>query len=166
MDAFYAWCVALLGHVVLCRCLRLNRIMLFAGCASVVGVVWLALRSAGPPASAAALTADLMIYACLCEVFIIAIAFTMASVSASLVCRCASGAGNLAELEEHYSPRDMVRLRVLRLLEGGYARQRGEQLELTARGHTVVRLFSACQVFFGHGARQDHPHPAAPGQGG
>lgn len=165
MDAVFVWCTAVLLHAILCRFLQLNRIPLFLGCGVLVGGLWLAWRAFGAATAPGDLASGLLIYACLCELFTIAIAFTMASVSASLVCRCASGAGSLSDLEQHYSPRDMVRLRIRRLLEGGYAVPRGEDLELTATGHTVVRLFDACQGFFGHNAPRQHGTPAIPNQG-
>ena len=137
-------------HAALARLCRANRILLFLACGSAVGGAYLlhGLLAGGAPGLP--LWRDALLFACLCEVYVILMMFSLASVSAAIVHRLHREPMTAAQIEAAYSSAEMVHSRLERLLHTGYVVARGDRLELAPKARRSVRWFDLARGFFGH----------------
>lgn len=126
-----------------------NRMVLFILCGSAVGGGYLAWRLWRAGEVYPDLLAVALLYACLCELFLILFAFSLTSISASLTARLSRAPMTAAEIDEAYASRDMVEVRIRRLEEGGYVEVADGAVTLTARGQRTVRTFLRIQRLLG-----------------
>lgn len=137
-------------HVGLSRRCRVNRILLFLSCGSAVGAAFIAQRAWAGAAGDLAFWRDVLLYACLCELYIILMMFSLASVSAAIVHRLHREPMTAAQIEAAYGAAEMVEGRLERLLNTGYVVARGDRLELAPKARRSVRWFDRARGFFGH----------------
>ena len=152
-DAIWMFAASLVLHVGLARVLtRVNRLLLFVACGATVGGSWIAcqLLLAGAPVDITFLR-DVLLFACICEFYIILMMFSLASVSASIVHRMHREPMTEAQMEAEYSSQEMVRSRLERLVNTGYVIETDGQLVLADKAHRSVRIFDFVRAFFGHG---------------
>ena len=95
--------------------------------------------------------ADVLLFACLCELYIILMMFSLASVSASIAHRMLRKPMTASEIDVEYSSEEMLRSRIDRLIETGYFIESGDQLALADKARRSLRIFDAMRRFFGHG---------------
>ena len=78
--------------------------------------------------------------------------FTLAfsSVSATMLIMLRRGPVQASALASAYEPREMVTLRLERLLRNGFVERVGDRLVMTSKGMKFHGAFSALRWFFGH----------------
>ena len=77
-------------------------------------------------------------------------AFSLSSISASIVFRLYQTPMTKQQIDQEYSSDVIVSTRVDRLLSAGYVQSVGDDLVLTSTGNLIVGLFQSVQRFFGH----------------
>jgi cytochrome bd-type quinol oxidase subunit 1 len=149
VEAMLLLLAAVAVYAPLTRRLDSNRMVLFILCGSAVGGGYLAWRLWSGAEVYPDLLAVALLYACLCELFLILFAFSLTSISASLTARLSRTPMTAAEVDEAYASRDMVEVRIRRLEEGGYVEVADGAVTLTARGQRTVRTFLRIQRLLG-----------------
>jgi len=94
--------------------------------------------------------AAILLYAFLCELYMFIFTLAFSSVSATMLVMLRRGPVQTTALASAYDPRDMVKLRLERLLRIGFVVRDGERLVVTQKGMRYHRIFSSLRRFFGH----------------
>jgi hypothetical protein len=127
-----------------------NRFVLFLGSGGLVGSILVAYQLRDATQASIVTLAPILLYAALCELHIVLMAFSLSSISGSIVHRVNREPMTRGDLERHYSPTTIVATRIERLMQAGYVKHRGNELALTTRGRQFVRIFRLFQGVFGH----------------
>ncbi len=144
--------VSLLLHVVLVRILvRANRLLLFIGCGCVVIIGWVLYSLlSGQAITDLALLRDILLFGCICELYVLTMMFSLASISGSIVHRLHGEPMTAAQVEAAYSSEEMVRERIDRMINTGYYVEQDGRLRLADKAHRSVSIFDSVRAFFGH----------------
>lgn len=97
--------------------------------------------------------AQIVLYACLCELYIFCFTLVLSSVSVTMLIMLRRGPIPTAALQAKYDPREMVKLRLERLIAQGFIVRDRERLAVSTAGMRLNRAFGALQRFFRHDAR-------------
>lgn len=127
-----------------------NRFVLFLLCGATGGSLLIGYGFWLAPSTAIESLSGILLYACLCELFIVLMAFSLSSISASIVFRLYQTPMTKQQIDQEYSSDVIVSTRVDRLLSAGYVQSVGDDLVLTSTGNLIVGLFQSVQRFFGH----------------
>ncbi len=143
-------CVAVAVHMVVCRLpMEWNIVAKFLGVGGFLGLslvvheIWLyGIRIEAISA--------LLLYACLCELYIFLFALVSSSISVSLLIRLRSGDLTLKDIDSLYSNAFMVEQRLEKLLATGLVHRRPQGYVVTEQGRRLVRCFGVLRVVFRH----------------
>ena len=97
--------------------------------------------------------AAILLYALLCELYIFLFTLVLSSVSATILIMLRRGPVQPSALASVYEPREMVKLRLDRLLKNDLVERASGRLAVTEKGERLHRLFSGLRRFFGHESR-------------
>lgn len=148
--ALAAFVLAVLLHGLAMRMpLRLDSVRRFMLVGVPLGVVLVAvsLERYGPTIPG---IAAILLYALLCELYIFCFTLALSSVSATMLIMLRRGPVPSSALASAYEPREMVNLRLDRLISNGFAERRAGRLAVTAKGMRLHNAFAALRRFFGH----------------
>jgi hypothetical protein len=151
--AYLAAAIALFAGV--SRLVRIgNPLVKFLGASGLCGV-GLALHCLATFGLGTKMLAALLLYSCICELYIFLFGMVSSSVSASLLLALRQASLTDVQIEERYSNEYMVGNRLAKLERTGLLARDGAGYMLTAKGRLLVRRFSALRRFFRHGAHVD-----------
>jgi hypothetical protein len=94
--------------------------------------------------------AALLIYAAVCETYILIITFAGNSISASLMMRLGRHPASADELMKSYSNRSMVERRIEQMCVRGFLVETNGQIRLLDRGKLLARAFMITRSLFKH----------------
>ena len=94
--------------------------------------------------------ASILLYALLCELYIFLFTLVLSSVSATMLIMLRRGPVQASALASVYEPREMVNLRLDRLLKNGLVEKASGRFTLTGKGERLHRMFTGLRRFFGH----------------
>ena len=100
--------------------------------------------------------AGLFLYALACELYLFLFIMVASSVSVRLLLLMRRQDLSDREIQEHYQPTGMVKLRIQRLLAAGLLQEAGGHYRISQRGAQLVGLFLSVKHFFRH-----PPEPSA-----
>ena len=95
--------------------------------------------------------AGISLYAFLCELYLFFSTLVISSVSVAMLLLLYKSPVPESELIRVHEPREMVQLRVDRLLANGFLTRSGDQLLLTEKGRRLHHTFQRLRTFFCHG---------------
>ena len=148
--ALAAFVLAVLLHGLAMRVsVRLDSVrrFLLVGIPLGVALVVVSLARFGPTIPGAA---AILFYALMCELYIFLFTLVLSSVSATMLIMLRQGPVQVSALASVYEPREMVNLRLDRLLKNGMVERAAGRLSLTGKGELLHRVFSSLRRFFGH----------------
>jgi len=131
---------------------RLDPVRRFLLVAAPLGVALMALSLArfGPTIPG---IAAILLYALLCELYIFLFTLVLSSVSATLLITLRRGPLQASGIASVYEPREMVQLRLDRLLTHGLVERASDRFSLTVKGERLHRVFLCLRRFFDHESR-------------
>jgi hypothetical protein len=94
--------------------------------------------------------ATILLYAMLCELYIFCFTLVLSSVSATMLILLRQGQVQASALASVYEPREMVELRLDRLLTNGLVQRACGRYSVTKKGERLYRVFAGLRRFFGH----------------
>lgn len=94
--------------------------------------------------------AAILLYALLCELYVFCFTLVLSSVSATMLIMLRHGPIQASALASVYDPREMVKLRLDRLLKIGLVERASGRFSLTGKGKRLHRIFRDLRKFFGH----------------
>ena len=97
--------------------------------------------------------AAILLYALLCELYIFLFTLVLSSVSATILIMLRRGPVQPSALASFYEPREMVKLRLDRLLNNDLVERASGRFSVTEKGERLHRLFTGLRRFFGHESR-------------
>ena len=150
VPALVAFGLAVLLHGLAMRApLRLDSVRRFLLIGVPVGValVTISLARFGPTIPG---IAAVLLYALLCELYIFLFTLVLSSVSATMLIKLRRGPVQACALACVYEPREMVWLRLDRLLMNGFIEEASDRLSMTAKGERLHHVFTGLRGFFGH----------------
>jgi hypothetical protein len=89
-------------------------------------------------------------YAAFCELYLFLFTLALASISANILARLATGPRIADELNQLYDSSGMVEQRLVRMAGSGLIELNGTNVRLTGCGTTVVHCYRALRRFFRH----------------
>jgi len=92
--------------------------------------------------------APILLYALLCELYIFLFTLALSSVSATMLTMLRRGPVLASEFASIYGPREMVMLRLKRIVDNGLIERKAEKLAVTGKGMKVHLIFAALRRFF------------------
>lgn len=95
--------------------------------------------------------AGIAVYAFLCELYLFLFTLVLSSISVATLLRLSRGPVPAADLMRELEPREMVRLRVERLVGAGCLVREGGRLAVARRGRRMLGAFGRLRRLFGHG---------------
>ena len=132
--------------------LRLDSVRRFLLIGVPLGVALVAVSLAGFGSTLPGIAA-ILLYALLCELYIFLFTLVLSSVSATILIMLRRGPVQPSALASVYEPREMVKLRLDRLLKNDLVERASGRLAVTEKGERLHRLFSGLRRFFGHESR-------------
>jgi hypothetical protein len=130
---------------------RANGMVLFVACGLGVILTWLVDSLQTGPLDIWDSASILLIFAFLCELHLFTVGFSMTSISASLLVRLGRGGLTEDEVQRNYPSQTMINIRLQRLREAEYVRLQDDVLNVTTKGHRLIRMYQVAQRFFRHG---------------
>ena len=129
--------------------LRLDSVRRFLLIGVALGMVLMAVSLArlGPTLPG---IAAILLYALLCELYIFLFTLVLSSVSATILIMLRRGSVQPSALASVYEPREMVRLRLDRLLKSDLLERASDRFSVTEKGARLHRIFTGLRRFFGH----------------
>jgi hypothetical protein len=97
--------------------------------------------------------AAILLYALLCELYVFSFTLVLSSVSATMLIILRGGPVQASALASVYDPREMVNLRLERLLTAGFIERASGRFLLTEKAKRLHRVFTALRRFFDHEPR-------------
>jgi hypothetical protein len=94
--------------------------------------------------------AAVLLYALMCELYIFLFTLVLSSVSATMLIMLRRGPVQATALASVYDPREMVNLRLDRLLKNGIVERASGRLSVTGKGELLHRIFRGLRKFFAH----------------
>lgn len=94
--------------------------------------------------------AAIFLYAFLCELYMFVFTLVLSSVSATMLIMLRRRSVKASAFTSAYDPREMVFLRLERLLRNGFVERVDGRLAVTSKGMTVHKAFKRLQQFLGH----------------
>jgi|SRR5579859_2892581 len=94
--------------------------------------------------------AAILLYAMLCELYMFCFTLAISSVSATMLIMLRQGPVQASALASVYEPREMVKLRLDRLLKTGFIERSSGRFFMSRKGERLHRIFSDLRKFFGH----------------
>ena len=92
--------------------------------------------------------AAILLYALLCELYIFLFTLVLSSVSATILIMLRRGPVQPSALASVYEPREMVKLRLDRLLKNDLVERASGRLAVTEKGERLHRSFTGLRRFF------------------
>jgi hypothetical protein len=151
--ALAAFMLAVLLHGLAMRApLRLDSVRRFLLTGVPLGLVLVAVSLArfGPTLPG---IAAILLYALLCELYIFLFTLVLSSVSATILIMLRHGPVQPSALASVYEPREMVKVRLDRLLKNDLVERASGRLSVTEKGERLHRIFTGLRRFFGHESR-------------
>lgn len=148
--ALAAFVLAVLLHGLAMRApLRLDSVrrFLLIGMPLAVALVAVSLARFGPTIPG---VAAILLYALMCELYIFLFTLVLSSVSATMLIMLQRGPVQASALASVYEPREMVKVRLDRLLKHGFVERASGRISVTEKGARLHRIFSGVRRFFGH----------------
>lgn len=96
------------------------------------------------------IAAAILLFAFFCELYIFLFTLVLSSVSVNIMLRLRRGSISEPMLDEIYSGKAMIALRIDRLLQSGLLREVDSLIEATERGRRLASLFNRFRRLFGH----------------
>ena len=152
-----AFVLAVLLHGLAMRVpVRLDSVRRFLLIGMPLGVVLAAVSLArfGPTTPG---VAAILLYALMCELYIFLFTLALSSVSATMLIMLRRGPVQASALASVYEPREMVTLRLDRLLKNGIVERVSGRLSVTEKGELLHRIFSGLRRFFRHESSRSGP---------
>lgn len=139
----------LLHGLVLRAPLRLDSVrrFLLVGVPLGVALVTVSLARFGPTIAG---FAAILLYALLCELYIFCFTLVLSSVSATILIMLREGPVNGTRISSALDPREMVNLRLERMIKNSFIERRVGRLLVTEKGMKLQRAFAVLRRFFGH----------------
>ena len=97
--------------------------------------------------------AAILLYAMLSELYMFCFTLVLSSVSATMLIMLRNGPVQASALASVYEPREMVKLRLDRLLRTGFIERVSGSFFVTGKGKRLHRMFTDLSQFFGHELR-------------
>ena len=94
--------------------------------------------------------AAILLFAFFCELYVFLFTLVLSSVSVNIMLRLRRGSISEPMLEEIYSGKAIIALRIDRLLQRRVLQKNGSFIEATERGRRLASLFNRFQRLFGH----------------
>lgn len=148
--ALAAFALAMLLHGLAMRApLRLDSVRRFLLIGVPVGMALVAVSLVGFGPTLPAIAA-ILLYALLCELYIFLFTLVLSSVSATMLIMLRGGPVQASALASVYEPREMVQLRLDRLLKNGLVERASDRFSVTEKGMRLHRIFTGLRRFFAH----------------
>ena len=151
LSALAAFVLAVLLHGLIMRApmqLDTVRRFLLVGVPLGLALVAYALVQFGPGPQA---FAAILLYALLCELYLFCFTLVLSSVSATMLIMLRQKSIEAGVLASVYDPKEMVQIRLNRLLNNGFLDKAKGRLTVTAKGMKYHRIFTVLSAFFEHG---------------
>ena len=97
--------------------------------------------------------AAILLYAMLCELYMFCFTLVLSSVSATMLILLRQGPVQASALASVYEPREMVKLRLDRLIKTGFIERASGRFCMTRKGERLHLIFTRLRKFFGHVSR-------------
>jgi hypothetical protein len=94
--------------------------------------------------------ASILLYAFLCELYIFCFTLVISSVSVTMLMLLQQTPMEISTFTRTYDPREMVNLRVDRLIKYGFIERKGTQFVVGSKGMRLHRVFGILRRFFRH----------------
>ena len=127
-----------------------NRMLLFVATGIIVGFALICWEMWTQSFPSIGFFAPVLLYACLCEFYLLSMAFCLASISASLLVRLRRGAMGEEAIGKAYSSESMISIRLDRMYNTGYLVEDGDSIQLSAKGKKTASVYQSFQNFFRH----------------
>jgi hypothetical protein len=151
--ALAAFVLAVLLHGLAMRApLRLDSVRRFLLIGVPLGVALVAVSLAGFGPTLPGIAA-ILLYALLCELYIFLFTLVLSSVSATMLIMLRREPVQASALASVYEPREMVKVRLDRLIKHGFVERASGRFSVTEKGERLHRIFTGVRRFFGHESR-------------
>jgi len=97
--------------------------------------------------------AAILLYAMLSELYMFCFTLVLSSVSATMLILLRQGPVQASALASVYEPREMVKLRLDRLIKTGFIERASGRFCMTRKGERLHLIFTRLRKFFGHVSR-------------
>ena len=127
-----------------------NRMLLFVATGIIVGFALICWEMWTQSFPSIGFFAPVLLYACLCEFYLLSMAFCLASISASLLVKLRRGTMDEKAIGKAYSSESMISVRLDRMFNNGYLVDERDSIRLSAKGKRTARIYHCFQQFFRH----------------
>jgi hypothetical protein len=141
----------LFGHAIVCRAnAKLNRVTSFVIVAALVTVLMVAALAQHYEFVSAEFIAALLLFAFACELYVFLFTMTISSISANILVLLAHKPMSVEDVRSRYDSRNMVRMRLERLVQNGFLEMDGSRKRLSPspKGVWFTRAFTGLRILF------------------